>query len=226
MFSKLAKTDIELLRQQGFTPTDDEIIELNDLAVKIEIGKDQTVVSAPRVCTVGNVTLYEPTIGSDIWWHEIGKNATENQTMLMFIHFFSLAHARNMELLSQLDKPKEILKVVKKWMRNLDISEAELWIATLYVKRLYDTEGNVDDMLDDKDYMDYLYSNLILCAGQIGVKPEELYTQTHSSLYSLIVSANLHAKSSFKKSVASLYIKYKRIIRTIEDRGAVNGQQA
>lgn len=78
MFSELAKQDLISLRQQGFQPTDEDVIKLNDLAMKIEHGKDTTVANAPRIAFAGNVVLHEPTIGALQWWFNFGRNSAQS----------------------------------------------------------------------------------------------------------------------------------------------------
>lgn len=64
MLSKMAKSDLDALRQGGHHPTDEDIIRLNDLALKIERGKDTTPANMPRIAFAGNIILHEPTIGA------------------------------------------------------------------------------------------------------------------------------------------------------------------
>lgn len=53
MISELAKQDIKELRNGGYTPTDEEVIALNDLALQIECGKNQTCFNSPRIAFCG-----------------------------------------------------------------------------------------------------------------------------------------------------------------------------
>lgn len=64
MLAETARLDLAALRAAGFSPTDEEIIKLNDIALRIEHGKDTTAVNAPRTAFAGNVVLHEPTIGA------------------------------------------------------------------------------------------------------------------------------------------------------------------
>jgi hypothetical protein len=59
----MAKADLDALRASGCNPTDEEIVELNSLAQKIERGKETTPQNMPRIAVVGNTVLHEPTIG-------------------------------------------------------------------------------------------------------------------------------------------------------------------
>lgn len=64
MLTETAKNDLAALRQQGFKPTDEEVVALNDLAIRIERGKDTTPANMPRVAFAGNIVLHEPTVGA------------------------------------------------------------------------------------------------------------------------------------------------------------------
>ena len=108
MLTKTAKNDLAALRASGFTPTDEEIIQLNDLALKIERGKDTTPVNMPRVAFAGNVVLHEPTIGAIQWWNDFGQDASLSNQWRMFTYLFMLANAKNLEILDGLQTPKQI----------------------------------------------------------------------------------------------------------------------
>lgn len=102
MFSELAKNDLIALRQQGFEPTDEEIIKLNDLGMQIEVGKDTTIVNHPRFAYAGNIVFHEPTIGALEWWWSVGHDAAWTAKGQLHTHFFMLAHARDIGLLCTL----------------------------------------------------------------------------------------------------------------------------
>lgn len=204
------------------------MIRLNDLAKDIESGKDLTVVNAPRVQLVGeNTLLWEPTVGSDIWWNSIGKECTTDSHLLPYVYFFSLANSRNVDVLYKLDGSRQITKAVKKWMKTLCATEGELWSAVLYLKRLNELKVDVDAKWSDKEYMAYMYSYIIQCAGALGKTPEELMTVTRSQLIELLIQANIHAQIPMKKSVAEKYIEYTMLLKEIEGREEQeNGQSA
>lgn len=192
--TKLAKEDLERLRQNGYTPTDEEVVQLNDLARDIENGKDLTVVNAPRCQLVGeNTLLWEPTIGSDIWWHQIGSKCTTDNNFLTFVYFYSLANARNVDKLHELDGCKQIIKAVKKWIKTLCATEGELWSAVLYLKRLDEFKIDYNTKFSDKEYIDQLYSYVIQCASALGKTPDDLRTVTRSQLIELLIQANCRA---------------------------------
>lgn len=220
MFAKLARIDIDNLRQQGFSPTDEEVIQLNDIAVRIENGKESTVVNRPRTAHAGSICLYEPTIGSLVWWNDFGKDAGQSDEQKMIVYFFMLAHAKDVKYLESLDNDAKILKEVKRWQKSVDATVGEMWRALLYVKRAYDFDCDEDtnEKLSDEDFMEKLWMNVIACAGALSVTPDQLKCVTQSELVNLLIQANLHVRIPMKTSVAKDYIEYRQLMRKIEDR--------
>ena len=68
MLTELARQDLKALRAQGFNPTDEEIVALNDLAIRIERGQNTTPYNMPRIGFAGSCVLHEPTVGALQWW--------------------------------------------------------------------------------------------------------------------------------------------------------------
>ena len=218
MLTKTAKNDLAALRASGFNPTDEEIIQLNDLALKIERGKNTTPANMPRVAFAGNVVLHEPTIGAIQWWNDFGQDASLSNQWRMFTYLFMLANAKNLEILDGLQTPKQINKAVKKWMKTVDATEDELWRALFYVKFGYeDPEIKEEDV--DENLCNQLWEIVCMTAGMMNVTPESLRTQTQSSLVKCLENSSLKAHLPMKRSVAEDYIKYRQLLRKIEDRG-------
>ena len=111
------------LRQQGFKPTDEEVVKLNDLAVRIERGKETTPANMPRVGFAGSVVLHEPTIGAIEWWNDFGHDAAWTNDGRLETYFFMLAHARSLDYLMSLQRPKDIRNAVRKWKKRVDATQ-------------------------------------------------------------------------------------------------------
>lgn len=227
--AKTAKIDLENLRVGGYTPTDEEVIQLNDLAVRIERGKDTTPANAPRIAFAGDVVLHEPTVGSIEWWNNYGKDACGSDRMRLMTHYYMLAYANRPDVLNETQHPKDISKAVKKWMKNLGATEDELWRALIWVK-YGDKDMPTDDpnhdaiqtTLQSEDEMKTLWMTLISACGAMGMTPDKLKTNTTSELIGMLIESNKHAHIPMKQSVAQDYMAYQMIIRTIEDRGKNN----
>lgn len=223
MLSKMAKSDLDALRQGGHHPTDEDIIRLNDLALKIERGKDTTPANMPRIAFAGNIILHEPTIGAMQWWNDYGQDACFSNKGRLMTHYFSLAHAKDVEYLNTLTKPSDIRKAVGEWKKKVDATEDELWRALCWVKY---GNGDIDEnpnkekilsSLDDQEQMDMLWMSVIASAGAVGLTPDDLKTTTQSEMLQLMVQANLLAHNPMKQSVARDYIAYRQLLKKIEE---------
>lgn len=224
MLTETARRDLAALRAAGYSPTDDEIIRLNDLAIRIERGKETTPANMPRVGFAGNVILHEPTIGAIEWWNDYGRNAAWTSNGRLMTYFFMLAHARSLDYLATLQRPKDVRKAVRKWRRTVDATETELWRALMWVKYgaddiAADVKRKIHDSMENEETMDALWFNLISAAGAVGVTPDDLKTNTQSELVALLVQANIHARIPMKQSIAEDYLAYRQTMRQIEERG-------
>ena len=219
----MAKNDLMSLREQGYQPTDEEIIKLNDLALKIERGKETTPVNMPRIAVVGNVVLHEPTIGSIQWWENFGKNSSYGDEMKMMVYYWTLTYATEVDYLNKFKSHREIFKEVKKWSKKLTCTEEQLWKGLLWVKFGGDNENpndqKVKEILDDEQTMNYIWSIVLKVSSSTGIKVEELMTRTQTELSYMLVQSYILAHIPIKKSVADDYIAYRMLIKKIEERG-------
>lgn len=223
MISELAKQDLKALRDGGYSPTDEEVISLNELAVQIECGKNQTCLNSPRIafCGQSGIVLHEPTIGGMLWWFEVGRDASDDPKFQMMTHFYMLANCRRLDVLNSVQTKKEVVDSVKKWMKTIDATEAELWRAMLYVKRYDELAEDIkpDSHKWEDDELDRLWAKLIRVSSITGITPKDLMCNTDSQLVSLLMESSLHNHIQYKRSVADLYIRYRELIRAIESRG-------
>lgn len=222
MLSELAKTDLAALRLAGFSPTDEEVVKLNDLALEIERGRETTPANHPRFAFAGSVVLHEPTIGALEWWTQYGKDAAFTDSGRLITYFFMMANSRRVDYLASLERSSDIRKAVKAWKKRVDATQEELWRACLYVKHGTESAGGdpvVHTSLDEDERMDVLWRDLIQAAGALHINPEDLKTQTHSALVDALIQASVFAHVPMKKSVAGNYIAYRQILKEIEARG-------
>lgn len=224
MFSELAKNDIRRLREQGYEPTDEDVIALNDLAVEIESGRETTAANHPRFAFAGNVVLHEPTVGALEWWWSYGNDAAWTTGGKLHTYFFMLAHSRDVALLNTLVHPKDINRAVKSWLKGVAATDGELFRALLYVKHGASYACGEEDgkPADGDSKLDILEHLLLLCTGQTGTSVDTLKTCTETQLMHLI-RFSAKAGVSFKPSIASQYIRYQQMVREIESRGKGNG---
>lgn len=133
-----------------------------------------------------------------------------------------LAHARDVDLLAPLQKPSDIKKAVKVWLKGVGATDAELFRALLYVKHGTEFQDEADGEKSEDEGMDSIWSLLILCSGQTGIKPDDLKTCTQTELVHLIKNS-AKAGVKIKPSIAKQYIKYQMLVRQIESRGKGHG---
>lgn len=153
MLTETAKNDLAALRAAGYAPTDEEVIKLNDLAIRIERGKETTPANMPRVAFAGNVVLHEPTIGAIEWWSDFGRDAAFTTDGRLQTYFFMLANARNLDYLNMLKRPKDVRNAVRMWRKSVDATFAELWRAMMWAK-YGDEDAEADMRKCIKDSMD------------------------------------------------------------------------
>lgn len=211
------------LREQGYQPTDEDIIKLNDLALKIERGQETTPANMPRIAVVGNVVLHEPTVGSIQWWENFGKNSSYGDEMKMMVYYWTLTYATEVDYLNKFKSHREIFKEVKKWSKKLTCTEEQLWKGLLWVKFGGDNDNpndqKVKEILDDEQTMNYIWSMVLKVSSSTGTKVEDLLTRTQTELSYMLVQSYIVAHIPIKQSVADDYIAYRMLIKKIEERG-------
>ncbi len=134
MLTKTASEDLKALRANGFAPTDEEIVALNDIALRIERGQDTTPANHPRIAFAGETVMHEPTIGALEWWLDFGRDAAFTGKGRMETYFFMFAHARRVDYLQTLTRPRQIRAAVRAWKRGVNATENELWRALYWCK--------------------------------------------------------------------------------------------
>lgn len=180
MLSEITRHDLEALRQIGCSPTDEEIVILNDLARKIEKGKWTSPANYPRFAVAGNIVLHQPTIAMIEWWNNYGSSADIFPQMKFTTYMFGLAHGRQPDFLDALTKPRDIRSAVKKWMKTIHATDTEMYRAMLYVS--FDDFKDEEKEKKDEDFvksvveadykMDMLWNMLISVSGATNIQIE------------------------------------------------------
>lgn len=138
MVSKIAKEDIEALKEEGIDLTVDEIIRLNAFGLKVERDIDSSELYVlPRVAIVGETSFHEPTIGSEIWLREASRlyNMDDYET---FIQIRALSLYMGIEELPNPSNKDEVLGCVSKMLDGLKNNTIEQVMNAL----TYVIEGN------------------------------------------------------------------------------------
>lgn len=197
MLAQTAKIDLAALRAAGYKPTDEQVIRLNDLALRIERGQETTPENHPRIAFAGNAVLHEPTIGAIEWWMSFGKRAANDPEDLLHIYFFMMAHARKLKVLEELETPEDIMKATKAWMKRVEATDSELLRAMIWAKcgdgDVPQPKSSLASSLDSDTSLDLAYANLIAAAGLTHMLPDDLKTLTNSALTSMLVKVAAYA---------------------------------
>ena len=107
MISQMAMEDIEALQEEGITVSPEDVVRLNAFGLKVERNNDSSEFFVmPRVAFLGDITFYEPTIGSEIWLNKVGKlfDLDDADTFLQ-LRAYSLSQTQD-QLVSPDDKQK------------------------------------------------------------------------------------------------------------------------
>ena len=105
MVSKMAMDEIDSLAAEGIKLTPQEIIRLNAFGLKVEKGVDAAEQFAlPRFATLGNLTLRQPTIGSEIWMQQASQmfETMASPDTFLALRIYSLSKKQD-ELVSPYD---------------------------------------------------------------------------------------------------------------------------
>lgn len=218
MLTKTAAEDLKALRAAGHVPTDEDVVALNDLALRIERGRDTTPANHPRTAFAGDVALHEPTVGALEWWLDFGRDAALTAAGRTETYFFMFANARRVDWLRTLDEPKKVRAAVREWKKGVNATEAELWRAVWWCK-WGDGEPPEDGAeLGDEEVKNALWDTVLAAAGALQKAPEELRHETQSALRDAVMRVNVRAGLRMKQSVARDYVAYREKLREIEAR--------
>ena len=144
------------------------------------------------------------------------------------VYYWSLAFATEVEYLNKYKTHREIAREVKRWKRNLNCTEDQLWKGLLWVKYGGDHDNpnteSVKERLDDDATMRSLWAMVLKVSSYSGITVEDLMTRTQCDISYMLMQSYLLAHIPIKQSVADDYIAYRMMIKQIEDRGSENGQ--
>jgi hypothetical protein len=229
MVADLARDDWEDLKAEGLNPTLDDFDRLNLLALRLEDGAETTPANHPRIGWAGDVPFHEPTACALMWLQDYASHVKcDAETRQMFF-YFACAHATDPSVFATLEKPKDIEKAVKRWLRSVPCTEREMARACHYA-----TWG-FDDAVPAKTpiKMEYLkrtgrsaaMENIIRLervmaqtAAMTGLSYLDLLAQTPSRLNAMVVAAQVEAGATVSRDVAEAQAGYSATLREIRER--------
>ena len=229
MVADLARDDFNDLRAEGLNPTLEDFDRLNQLAVRLEDGAETTPANHPRIGWAGDVPFYEPTAAAVMWLQDYARRVPcDEETQQSFL-YFALAHGRDPAVFDGLEKPGEIGKAVKAWLRKLPCTEREMARACHYAA------WGIDDAVPAQTpkKLEYLRRKnktaaaenlqklervLAAAAAASGMTYFDLLACTPSRLNAMVVAAQIEGGAKVSADMAKLQVDYSATLHEIRER--------
>lgn len=137
MTSSLAIAELEQMKADGLSPSFDDIIRLNALALKVEAATNKKAVSSiyylPRACKISDkVGFRQPAIGHEVWIAKIDRLCAKNFETALAVKAFALS--RPPSALPDPDDPKSVITAVETFATECaDFTRDQIFAALEYV---------------------------------------------------------------------------------------------
>ena len=218
MFSPLAKEDLDDLRAEGLTPTDEDVIRLHALAARISDGPETTAYTAPRFAVAGGVVFWEPTMAAHFWYGYAKQYANDTPTE-DWLFAFACAHGRERGYLDGLRDPREIERALGRFIAGVTATKTEVENAVYYAavgqevtpeKTELAKKREKDATPDQRERANFaaLEETLSHAAAATGLTFDDLMTQTPSRLRGMIYAAHVQAGMELSKTSARAHADY------------------
>ena len=229
MVSDLARKDYEDLRAEGLEPTLDDFDRLNLIALRLEDGAETTPANHPRIGWAGDVPFHEPTAAAIMWLQDYAANVKCDAETRATFYYFALAHATDPHAFEGLEKPRDIEKAVKAWLRTVPCTEREMARACHYAAWGYDDAVAALTPLK-LDYLrrtgknvavanlERLERDMAAAAASTGLSYLDLLAQTPSRLNAMVVAAQVEAGATFSRDVRKVQVQYSATLDEIRKR--------
>lgn len=229
MISQLAKDDLEDLRAEGLAPTDEDIIRLHALALRITNGPETTAATAPRFAVVGGVVFWELTLAARYWLNFACRFAKDDATDFWLFAFAS-ANGRRRGYLSALQDPGEIERALGSFLGKISATRAEVENALNFVAYGHDDvkpeptdmakASKADEMPDDRKARNLQRMEKLLAeaAAATGLTFDDIMMQTTSRLRAMIYEANVLAGMELTRTSARANADYLATYNAIASR--------
>ena len=229
MISQLAKEDLEDLRCEGLTPTDEDIIRLHALALKITDGPETTAYNAPRFAIAGGVVFWEPTMAA-FFWYNYAKRYADDEPTADRLFAFACAKGRERGYLDGLHNPEEIQCALGVFMSSCTATKAEIDNAVYYaavgIEEVKPEKTDIAKAREKKETPDErerrnfaaIEEKLTEAAAATGLTFDDLMIQTPSRLRSMIYAAHVQAGMQLTKTSAAAHADYLATLHAITAR--------
>lgn len=230
MTSDLAAGDLEDLRAEGLTPTDDDVIRLHALALKISDGPETTAFNTPRWGTAGGVVFWEPTMAAR-FWYGYAKQYADDETTEDWMFAFACAKGRDREFLDNLHDPEEIECALGCFLSSITATKDEVDRAVYFatvgkddvkpekteIQKQHEDEDNARTSREQRNFA-ALEEILSRAAAATGLTFDDLMTQTPSRLRGMIYAAHVQAGMEMTKTSAKAHADYLATLDAISKR--------
>lgn len=151
MISRLAKDTISKWQNtEGLNPTFDDIIKLNNLGLKVEVGTEAfDFANTPRIAFLGDWILKEPTIKKQIWIDKTKSLLRDDlQTQLYFLAYALFITDEEIEEIKNI---KSLLEKIKKFALDILIGYTQTQILMAISYCLTGTEDKEEYTQEQKE---------------------------------------------------------------------------
>lgn len=228
MTSPLATEDLNDLRAEGLTPSDEDVIRLHALALKITNGPETTAYNAPRFAVAGDTVFWEPTLAAR-YWFAFAKNFANDRSVEDVMFAFACAKGRERGYLDNLRDPNEIENALNNFVSSVNATRKEVERAVYYVSvGINDIEGEKTELEKkherenptDREQQNYNVLEEILshAAAATGLTFDDLMIQTPSRLNGMIYASHVQAGFPLTKSCARAHAVYLATLKAIRER--------
>ena len=229
MTSPLAAADLDDLRAEGLKPTDDDIIRLHALALKVSDGPETTAYNAPRFAIAGGVVFWEPTMAA-FFWYAYAKRYADDEPTADWMFAFACAKGRERGYLDGLRDPEEIQCALGVFMSSCTATKAEIDNAVYYAAvGISDPKPEPTDIAkkrdadlspDERERRNFaeLEKKLSEAAAATGLSFDDLMCQTPSRLRSMIYAAHVQAGMTLSHPTAKANADYLATLAVIRKR--------
>lgn len=228
MISQLAKDDLDDLRAEGLTPSDEDVIRLHALAARISDGPETTAYNAPRFAVAGGVVFWEPTMAARFWYGYAKRYADDTETE-DWLFAFACAKGRERGYLDGLRDPEEIQCALGHFVASVTATNAEVENAVYYAavgqevkpeKTELAKRRERDTTPDERERSNFAALEEILAqaAAETGLTFDDLMCQTPSRLLGMIYAAHVQAGMKLTKTSAKAHADYLSTLNAITKR--------
>lgn len=228
--SPLAQGDLEDLRAEGLKPTDEDVIRLHALALRITEGGETNAYTIPRWATAGGVIFYEPTMAAR-FWYAYAKRYAENVDAEDWLFAFACANGRKRKYLDDLRDPEEINRALGTFLASITATKAEVDRAVYYVAVGYgDVVAEKTELAKqieresakhaDREQRNYAALEEIMAqaAAATGLTFDDIMISTPSRLRGMIYAAHVQAGFVMSKADAKAHADYLATLSAVEKR--------